>query len=645
MRTGRFIHSIVLAATCWGGALLTPCTAQETAPTTTNPWVYTNGLKAAELLPADADSVVVLNTDAELKLSRAIGRKEAPADWAAIKSIAIGVPNSVPACAEAFADAAAPYGRAAVAGIVLPFWNLIANPSIQELQTTIAATLFADIETEADFVQAIRALQDVRLYAVIEFQPGQEAKRRELIAHMENAAKEPDIRYDANGWKGVLVLHKNDLTATPDDKPLPEAIQKALDELQLYIVYQEVGDCLVIACCNNPAELELGNGDTAALQSLPTELAAELAMPYNTPLLAARIDAAALNSLQHLVAHICRALETPLRLTFAAAAASDFHAAADMQKSLESLNAFGAELAKAEQPMQQPLHIGIWHTPEHGNSIRLAAEWDACGAEFSESTLRHTGGIGKPVFCMAASRLTLPNAPDWKVLTRAGAGIINGFMLTMTAPPEDGQTAEMFIGKDFYRILDAFSDLTATIGSTWMLCIEEFQHQGIRETENGPATLCETRSTFTVSLNDRAGFAPACKNFIRTAQEVLNNLFPEEPPTDIITELGMTKRTEGAVTYYETKDQTGTTAIAGDELILCSSRPYGEAIATQERPQTICGLTLQMHLEPILKDSEHREALQPLLDVIGGGALRLTTEEGKFKLYANLSTTTPLNLK
>lgn len=644
MRARRFIHSIVLAATCWGGALLTPCTAQETA-TTTSPWVYTNGLKAAELLPADADSVVVLNTDAELKLSRAIGRKEAPADWAAIKSIAIGVPNSVPASAEAFADAAAPYGRAAVAGIVLPFWKLIANPTIQELQTTIAATLFADIETEADFVQAIRALQDVRLYAVIEFQPGQEAKRRELIAHIENAAKEPAMRYDNNGWKGVLILHKNDLTATPDEKNLPEAIQKTLDELQLYIVYQEVGDCLVIACCNNPAELELGNGDTAALQSLPTELAAELAMPYNTPLLAARIDAAALNSLQHLVAHICRALETPLKLTFAAAAASDFHAAADMQKSLESLNAFGAELAKAEQPMQQPLHIGIWHTPEHGNSIRLAAEWDACGAEFSESTLRHTGGIGKPVFSMAASGLTLPNAPDWKVLTRAGAGIINGFMFTIAPPPEDGQAAEMFIGKDFYRILDAFSDLTATIGSTWMLCIEEFEHQGIRETENGPATLCETRSTFTVSLNDRAGFAPACKNFIRTAQEALNNLSPEEPPTDIITELGMTKRTEGAVTYYETKGQTGTTAIAGDELILCSSRPYGEAIATQERPQTICGLTLQMHLEPILKDSEHREALQPLLDVIGGGALRLTTEEGKFKLYANLNTTTPLNLK
>ncbi len=645
MRTGRFIHSIVLGATCWGGALLTPCIAQETAPATTSPWVYTNGLKAAELLPADADSVVVLNTDAELKLNRAIGRKEAPADWAAIKSIAIGVPNSLPACAEAFADAAAPYGRAAVAGIVLPFWKLIAAPTIQELQTTIAATLFADIEQAAEFEQAILALQDVRLYAVIEFQPGQEAKRRELIAHIENAIKEPAIRYDANGWKGVLILHKNDLTATPDDRPLPEAIQKALDELQLYIVYREVGDCLVIACCNNPAKLELGNGDTAAIQSLPTELAAELAMPYNTPLLAARIDAAALNSLQHLVAHICRALETPLRLTFAAAAASDFHAAADMQKSLEALNAFGAELAKAEQPMQQPLHIGIWHTPEHGNSIRLAAEWDACGAEFSESTLRHTGGIGKPVFSMAASRLTLPNAPDWRVLTKASAGIINGLMFTIAPPPEDGQAAEVFIGKDFYRVMDAFSDFTATIGDTWMLCIEEFQHQGMRETENGPATLCETRSTFTVSLNDRAGFAPACKNLIRTAQEALNNLSPEEPPTDIIAELGMTKRTEGAVTYYETKDQTGTTAIAGDELILCSSRPYGEAIATQERPQTICGLTLQMRLEPILRDSEHREALQPLLDVFGGGSLRLTTEEGKFKLYANLSTTTPLNLK
>lgn len=648
MKARRFLHSTILGAACFSSALLTPCTAHE-ATTQTSAELAVNGLKAIELLPADADSVISINTQACLKLYRALGEKEEGTEWEPIKSIAIGVPNSVPACIDALTDAAAPYAEAYTAAMLLAFWQLPANEHIRELQTSECDKLINGLRALNGMEQAIRSLQQFRAYTVFEFQPGQEAARRHYIDRIEELFEPSAPRYEDKGWKGAgLLVQKEQATESPDEQagePLPEDVQKALEELQLYLVYQEVGDCLIIACCNNPAELKLGNGNTPPQQNLPAIETTELAMPYNTPLLAARIDAAALNSLQHLGTHIYQALETPVRLTFTAAAASDFHAAAKMQESLNALDAFGAELAKLKQPMQHPMHIAMWYTPEYGNCIRIAAEWDACGAAFTEGTLRHTGGTGTPAFTIEASGLTCPQAPDWKSLTKSAAGIVNGLMFTLCPVPEDGQPAKDIIGHDFYRTVDAFSALNATLGDTWMLRLEEFCHQGIQETTNGPASVFETRSTFCISLQDGTQLIPAWKNFIHTTQEALSKLDPENESPDFFDKATLIERTEGPVSYYETKDQTGTIAIAGNELILCSNRPYGEALATQESARTLRGLTIQINTEPLLRDAEATAPVPQMLNIISGGVLHLTTEDDKFKLHIDLTTSKPLNLK
>ena len=100
MKASRLLTTTLLGAVCAGATLSAADNEQiPTAETAQQPLPDT--MSAAALLPDDADSVVVLNNEAWMKLHRALGGTDRDAEWESIKSIAIGMPNSTGTCIDA----------------------------------------------------------------------------------------------------------------------------------------------------------------------------------------------------------------------------------------------------------------------------------------------------------------------------------------------------------------------------------------------------------------------------------------------------------------------------------------------------------------------------------------------------------------
>lgn len=594
-------------------------------------------MRAAALLPDDADSVVVLNNDAWMKLYRALGGTDRDAEWESIKSVAIGMPNSSTDCIDAVVEAAAPFAGGVSSAIVLPLWALVADEQVRKLQMPEDAASPDNIHEEEDYEELLHALRRFRLYTVLEYYPGKEAMRSDLIARLEEKLKE-EKRYEQDGWKGVCLFAPDLSSAEQGDKPMPEKIRQAAKGVHIYLLYKEVGNNLILVCCNNP-ETQPPADATKGLQCLSDPFFNEPTAPHNTPMLAARIEAPALNSLQRLVKVTLQALGAPIRTTFAAIAGSDFHAAAEMKKSLDALDTLGAELAKLERPVQHPLQVAIWHTNEQTHPMLcMEAEWDACGAEFTEGSLRHCADRGTPVFTMQSSGLSIPNAPNLKTMAEAGIHIINGIFFTVSSKPEDGTQATPIIGEGVNRVINAFSDFTATWGDTWRLCIEEFCHQG--KSENGPVSISEDRTTFNMSIRDSAAFVATGKKLLNTAEEAFPKSIDEKETAAELTEnTQLVEERIGNTIFYHDNESANTFALTKNELIFCTCLPYAEALTAQESPRSIRGFTLQLSLDKLSTTEEEQATLAPLLNFTNGGVLHLTTENDKMKLYAELSTT------
>ena len=638
MKASRLLTTTLLGAVCAGATLSAADNVQiPTAETAQQPLPDT--MSAAALLPDDADSVVVLNNEAWMKLHRALGGTDRDAEWESIKSIAFGMPNSTTTCIDAVVDAAAPFAGAISSAIVLPLWALVADEQVRNLQMPEDADLSDNIKEDEDCEELLHALPLFKFYTVLEFYPGKEATRSDLIAKLEEKMQN-EKRYEQDGWKGFCLFTPELTTAEQKGEPIPEKIRQAAKEIHIYLLYKEIGNHLILACCNNPEQLDAGIDAAKGPQCLSAPFFNEATSPLNTPMLAARIEAPALNSLQRLIKVTIQALEAPIRTTFAAVAVSDFHAAAEMKKSLDALDTLGTELAKLERPVQHPLQVAIWHTHvQTPPMLRMEAEWDACGAEFTEGTLRHCADRGTPVFTMQASGLSIPNAPNLKLMAEAGIHIINGIFFTVSSKPEDGTQATPFIGEKANHVINAFSDFTATWGDTWRLCIEEFCHQGCKESENGPVSIFEDRTTFNMSIRDSAAFVATGKTLFNTIEEALESIDENAPPAELTEHTQQVEERIGNVTFYHDNENTGTIALTENELIFCTCRPYAKALTAQESPHTIRGFTLQMDLDKLTNTAEEKANISPLLNFTNGGAIHVTTENGKMKLYVELYTT------
>lgn len=640
MKATRLLTTTLLGSICLGAPVSTACNEQiSTVETVLHPRSYT--MSAAALLPNDTDSFVVLNNEAWQKLYRALDITDLDSEWESVKSVAIGMPNSTTTCIDAVVDATAPFAKAITSAFVLPFWALVADEQVRKLQMPEDADLSANINEDEDYEELLHALPLFKFYTVLEFYPGKEASRSDLIARLEEKMQD-EKRYEQDGWKGFCLFTPDFDAAEQEGKPIPEKIRQAAKEIHLYLLYKEVGNHLILACCNNPEELNGGIDATKGAQCLSTPFFNEATSPLNTPMLAARIEAPVLNSLQRILKVTLQALEAPIRTTFAAVAVSDFHAAAEIKKSLDALDTFGAELAKLERPVQHPLQVTIRHTNEQAPPmLLLEAEWDACGAEFTEGTLRHCADRGTPIFTMQASGLSIPNAPNLKTMAEAGIHIINGIFFTASPKPEAGEQAKAFINEGFNRnrVVNALSDFTATWGDTWRICIEEFCHQGITESGDGPSNIFEERITSNVSIRDSAAFVATWKNLINTTAEAFKSTDSPEIAADLTESTQLVEERIGNATIYHDNESPCTITLTENELMFCSCRPYAEALIAQESPRTIRGFTLQMDLDKLANTEEEKANIAPLLNFTNGGVLHLTTENGKMKLYVELYTT------
>ena len=200
MKASRLLTTTLLGAVCAGAPL--SATGNEQIPTAkTAQQPLPDTMSAAALLPDDADSVVVLNNEAWMQLHRALGGTDRDAEWESIKSIAIGMPNSTSTCIDTVVDAAAPFAGAISSAIVLPLWALVADEQVRNLQMPEDADLSDNIKVDEDCEELLHALPLFKFYTVLEFYPGKEATRSNLIAKLEEKMQD-EKRYEQDGWKG-----------------------------------------------------------------------------------------------------------------------------------------------------------------------------------------------------------------------------------------------------------------------------------------------------------------------------------------------------------------------------------------------------------------------------------------------------------
>ncbi len=142
-----------------------------------------------------------------------------------------------------------------------------------------------------------------------------------------------------------------------------------------------------------------------------------------------------------------------------------------------------------------------------------------------------------------------------------------------------------------------------------------------------------------MSIRDSAAFVATGKTLFNTIEEAFESIDADAPPAELTEHTQMVEERIGNATFYHDNETPGTIALTENELIFCTCRPYAKALTAQESPRAIRGFTLQMDLDKLTNTAEEKANISPLLNFTNGGAIHVTTENGKMKLYVELYTT------
>lgn len=641
MKTHHLFAKTLLAGLMLGGGICQPLYAQE-APAASA--ACADDFAAAAYLPANSESFGVLNTAALMELAHKAGLPQAaiPAEIAAIDSVAIGIPNDWTNGIDAYMAICELALQTAITDLVLPDWATKANKNV----ANIISNARPDYQQAADTILNWADTPSAPAYAIIHIKPGQEAQLTRLCEKLDTLCQQLQLTekavtaYQSNGWEGLHIKFDTAAIAI-----FPKNVEEALQKLNIYLVYRVENNALMMSVCQDPAQLQLGNGTTHSVLSSPQADFMRHMEPHRA-LLAGSVNPAILNSLHRCITRVPGSMAAPIQQIFNNIAEQCPEVRTEMKSGLTSIQQILAELSKLTPQVNSPFTFCAWHD---GN-LHFTAQGDACGESFSTATV-NTAGTDTAGIYLYGSTLHSPNLPDLDTLVYCGFDVTNTIAYTLPTEAQQELIIQLGTSKMIYAMLPGMlapvGQMVDALGNGWCYTMTA-DPQGMPD------------HAFRININDATklslGWAGTKQNAALLCS--MMTFFDNEEVLDIFEsyrEQDISAAQDGtAMLYTHILCPGGGMACTNTQLVLATNAQQAADAALHPRTEELCGIKMGFRLEQLLLDRHPKnrrttteadvQAIirntirQHVLSIITGGTLFLTTENGKMKLQIDLTT-------
>ncbi len=640
MKAKHLITTTMLAALMMGGSM-SPLYAQEAATITAT---CADDFTAAAYLPAELDSFITVNAAGMMELAKKTGlpEEEIPAELAAIESVAMGLPVGWEHLYDAYAQIAGLVYHAIVKEGIQTVWANMADaaiaPILQQVATRVGNPALTIVETVNSISQPA--------YAVLRVKPGQEQLLSDISAKLDKEISQLEIiappgcePYRANGWSGVSI----NIAAVVEHEPIQAEYKEGLKQLKpFYCVYRVEGNVLIFALCDDTAKLKVCTNAAESVLSTPKAAFMQGMEPHRA-LVAGSIAPALLNSMRSIPLTALNEAIAPIRDSLNRIAAECPQMQAEMKSGAASLQQIVTELSKLLPDNDSPFTFTAWHDGD----LHLAMESDACGESFTTATVNTTGKEDAAVY-LYGSTLKTPNLPNLDTTVNCVFDVVNTFAYTLPADEQRDVLMQLGSARMVYAMLPGMlapvKKMVDSLGNGWCVTLGSSESEGTTEPYAG----------LSINVADRAGLDTGWKGTINTLTGLIGMVAPEDADLlqNLIAEVEEKPLTATA-TMYGHNQCPAAVVLSDSELVIGSDFRHAGKIATQTQTESVSGIKMGFRLAPFLQfncprqrtcDAAGVQALvykhccEHILSIVTGGTLYLTEEDGKIKLYVDITT-------